>query len=372
MPEAALGVGPRPHRRDARVPRRGLHHAGRRSRRPAASATPPTRPERLERLAWALDRTRGAGPVRPDAPRRVPARARRPRPHGDARHPGPGRPVGRGEGGHARLRDRPGDRRLAPPDARRPEGAQPQGQLRPGQHAPLRHGRPDPRRRDPRPRHPERPRQGRPAADHPGGGARKSRSARARSTSASSSGPSSASATPARSSSSARSATRPAGSATSRTAWRFCMNAWPNKVPACGDRARRWLKICVSFLCQQVCGRGECLHVVATFLISGGHTDVLAIRCDGSRGPWLDPDGRNLGDRRPTGRNTRTASCLAQQQEDHESDEKVEDAVEGIKRSARADLQRHLQEAVSRRSGPRSMTWACGRGSIAGCTGTRT
>ena len=33
----------------------------RRSRRPAASATPPTRPERLERLRWALDRTVALG-----------------------------------------------------------------------------------------------------------------------------------------------------------------------------------------------------------------------------------------------------------------------------------------------------------------------
>ena len=79
------------------------------------------RPERLERLDWALDRTRRAGAVGPDAPRRLPPRARRPRPQAVPRHPGPGRPARRREGGHARLRDRPGDRRPAPPDARRAE-----------------------------------------------------------------------------------------------------------------------------------------------------------------------------------------------------------------------------------------------------------
>ena len=204
----------------------------------------PPRAARPARLGAGPDRR--AGPVRPDAPRRVPPRARRPRPLGDARHPGQGRPARGREGGHPRLRDRPGDRRPAPPDARRPEGAQPQGQLRPGQHAPLRHGRPDPRRRDPRPRHPERPRQGRQPPDHPRrSGARRSRSARARSTSPGSSGPSRRSATPARWSSSARSATRPGGSATSPTAWPSSASAWPRRArtrcrsPQLGSRRSR-------------------------------------------------------------------------------------------------------------------------------------
>ena len=61
MPEGGEG-GRLPHdRRHARLPRRGLHHARRPSRRPAASATRPPRPERLERFKWALDRTRDLG-----------------------------------------------------------------------------------------------------------------------------------------------------------------------------------------------------------------------------------------------------------------------------------------------------------------------
>ena len=72
---------------------------------------PATRPERLDRLAWALDRTVALGlsdltlhaGFLPEAgdPGRV----------GDARHPGQGRPDGRREGRDPRLRDRPGDRR---------------------------------------------------------------------------------------------------------------------------------------------------------------------------------------------------------------------------------------------------------------------
>ena len=165
MPGGRAGLGDRDDRRDARVPGRGLHDARRRSRRPAGSATRRPRAERLERLKWALDRTLALGltdlmlhagflPERDD----------------------PGRPamldtlaqagqLAADAGRHAGLRDRPGDRRPAPADARRAEVAQPQGQLRPGQHAALRHGRPDPRRRDPRPGHPLRPRQGCPAAD---------------------------------------------------------------------------------------------------------------------------------------------------------------------------------------------------------------
>ena len=176
----------------------------------------------------------------------------------------------RREGDHARLRDRPGDRRPAPPDARRPEGAQPQGQLRPGQHAPLRHGRPDPRRRDPRPRHPQRPRQGRPAADHPRPMGRGSPAGRGR-------GrhppvrpdPEAASATPARSSSSARSATRPAGSATSRTAWRSSANAWPTESPAVRGPLLNRLGICIDSLVDGS-RPWRCLRVAATFSIRGG------------------------------------------------------------------------------------------------------
>ncbi len=144
---------------------------------------PATRAERLDRLAWALERTVALGltdlmlhagflPEVGD-----PGRA------AHARHAGEGRSARGRQGNHAGVRDRPGDGRPAPADARRPEGAEPQGQLRPGQHAPVRHGRPDPRRGDPRAGHPQRPRQGRPPARRcPAPGARKSRSARARST----------------------------------------------------------------------------------------------------------------------------------------------------------------------------------------------
>ena len=193
---------------------------------------PADRPDRLERLRWALDRTVALGLSDlmlhagflpelddPDRPAMLDTLARA------------GQLAAR-EGGHAGLRDRTGDRRAAPPDPRRPESAQPEGQFRSGQHAPLRHGRPDPRRRPARPRHPERPRQGCEAADDPrpvgrGSAARP----RARSTSGGSSGPCSGSATPDRSSSSARSATRPGGSATSRTAWTSSANASPTGPP---------------------------------------------------------------------------------------------------------------------------------------------
>ncbi len=47
---------------------------------------PATRPERLERFAWALDRTLRAGPDRPDAARRLHPRAGRPRPQAVPRH----------------------------------------------------------------------------------------------------------------------------------------------------------------------------------------------------------------------------------------------------------------------------------------------
>ena len=146
---------------------------------------PATRPERLERLQWALDRTRGPGALRPDAARRLPARAGRPGPQAVPRHAG--------QAGAARRRRRASRSPSRP--ARRPptcsrrtlddlESPEPEGELRPGQHAALRQGRPDPGRRDPRPRHPQRPRQGREPADRRrASGARRCRWARARSTS---------------------------------------------------------------------------------------------------------------------------------------------------------------------------------------------
>ena len=149
---------------------------------------PATRAERLERLGWALERTMALGLTdltlhagflpEPDDPGRsamLDTLAEAGQLAAEAR-------------GHPGLRDRPGDRRSAPPDAGRPEGAQPQGQFRPGQHAALRHGRPDPRRRDPRPGHPLGAREGRTAAPRsPASGAKKCRWARARSTSGGSS-----------------------------------------------------------------------------------------------------------------------------------------------------------------------------------------
>ena len=56
---------------------------------------PATAPERLERLRWALDRTLALGPDRPDAARRLPARAGRPRPQAVPRHAGQGQPARR-------------------------------------------------------------------------------------------------------------------------------------------------------------------------------------------------------------------------------------------------------------------------------------
>ena len=128
---------------------------------------PAWRAERLERLKWALDRTRALGltdltlhagflpePDDPDRTAMLDTLAQA----GD---------LAGQKGRDAGLRDRPGDRRPAPADARRPEVAQPQGEFRPRQHAALRHGRPDPRRRDPRPGHPLGPRQGRQPAQRP-------------------------------------------------------------------------------------------------------------------------------------------------------------------------------------------------------------
>ena len=203
---------------------------------------PADRPERLERLRWALDRTVALGLSRPDAPRRLPPRAGRPRPHGVPRHPGAGRPSSPQEKGIT-LAFETGQEtadllRRTLDDLK---CAEPEGQLRPGQHAPLRHGRPDPRRRDPRPRHPQRPRQGRQPPDDPRPVGRGSAAGPGRGrTSGGSCRPSRTSATPARSSSSARSATRPPGSATSPTAWPICANAWPAEAGAGRDaQARR-------------------------------------------------------------------------------------------------------------------------------------
>ena len=82
---------------------------------------PATRPERLERLRWALDRTVALGlsdlmlhagflpePDDPDRPAILDTLAQAGQ-------------LAAGEGDHARLRDRPGDRRAAAADARRPE-----------------------------------------------------------------------------------------------------------------------------------------------------------------------------------------------------------------------------------------------------------
>ena len=56
---------------------------------PAASATPPTGPSGSNGSHWALDRTVALGPHRPDAARRLPARAGRPRPQAVPRHARP-------------------------------------------------------------------------------------------------------------------------------------------------------------------------------------------------------------------------------------------------------------------------------------------
>ena len=72
---------------------------------------PATRPERLDRFKWGLDRARRAGPVGHDAARRVHPRGRRPRPQGVPRHAGAGRRPGRGRRGSRsrsrRVRSRP-------------------------------------------------------------------------------------------------------------------------------------------------------------------------------------------------------------------------------------------------------------------------
>ena len=142
---------------------------------------PAWRSERLERLKWALDRTRALGlsdltlhagflpePDDPDRSAMLDTLAQA----GDlagqkGRDPG--------------LRDRPGDRGPAPPDARRSQVSPPEGQLRPRQHAALRHGRPNSRRGAAGPGHPLGAREGRKAAQRPGAsGARKCRWARER------------------------------------------------------------------------------------------------------------------------------------------------------------------------------------------------
>ena len=111
---------------------------------------PASRPERLDRLAWALDRTVALGLTdltlhagflpEPGSPRSsaVPSDtlARAGRMAEDRRH-------------HPGFRDWPGDLGTAPAHARRPRREQSQGQFRPGQHAFVRHGRPDPGRRHP-------------------------------------------------------------------------------------------------------------------------------------------------------------------------------------------------------------------------------
>ena len=231
MPEAALASGILLDRRDARAsparttPRRATIKAT------GGFGDPADRPERLERLRWALDRTVALGlsdlmlhagflpePDDPDRPAMLDTLAQA----GQlAAEKGITLAFETGQETADLLR-----RTLD--DLKAPE---PQGQLRPGQHAPLRHGRPDPRRRDPRPRHPQRPRQGRAAADHPRpvgrGSAARPRRGRHPPVRPD---PRSRSATPARSSSSARSATRPAGCATSPTAWTTSRSAWPSKA----------------------------------------------------------------------------------------------------------------------------------------------
>ena len=87
----------RPDRRHARLPRRGLHHARphpthRRLRRPRRPAGPPRTP-RLGARPHPRPRTDGSY-----APRRVPARAGRPRPQAVPRHARPGQRHGPGQG----------------------------------------------------------------------------------------------------------------------------------------------------------------------------------------------------------------------------------------------------------------------------------
>ena len=126
---------------------------------------PATRPERLERFAWALDRTRALGLT--DLMLHA---GFLPEPGDPDRKPfldtlGKVSDLAAGQGRHRRLRDRPGDGRPAAADARRAEVPQPEGELRPGQHAALRQGRPAAGGGDPRPGHPQRPRQGRQPAE---------------------------------------------------------------------------------------------------------------------------------------------------------------------------------------------------------------
>ena len=143
---------------------------------------PATRPERLERFKWALDRTTALGLTdlmlhagflpEPGDPDR--------KPFLDTLGQGqPSSPPSKGVTVAFETGQETAD--LLRPHARRPEVPQPEGELRPGQHAALRQGRPDPGGGDPRPGHPQRPRQGRqPAEGRRARGARKCRSAKGR------------------------------------------------------------------------------------------------------------------------------------------------------------------------------------------------
>ena len=102
---------------------------------------PADRPARLERFAWALDRTRALGLT--DLMLHA---GFLPEPNDPDRKPfldtlGQVSALAAGQGRHRRLRDRPGNRRPAASHSRRSEMSQSQGEFRSRQHAALRQGR---------------------------------------------------------------------------------------------------------------------------------------------------------------------------------------------------------------------------------------